>query len=169
MKIGTAIMVSMFLVAGWLGCGGSESSSMPEPPVGETPSPPSVVPESDEVIAEPPVSSEPAPPNKDKLPGNWLRYDGGYRIAITAADGDGKLQAAYFNPNPINVSRAEYEWRDEKWHIVVEMRDVGYPGSFYSLDYDPEQDVLYGTYYQATAGQYYEVYFVRGKEEPLSR
>lgn len=42
-----------------------------------------------------------------KLKGNWLRQDGGYVIEIRSMSSDGKLDAAYFNPNPIHAYRAE--------------------------------------------------------------
>jgi hypothetical protein len=37
--------------------------------------------------------------------------------------------------------------------VVVELRDVNYPGSTYTLTYDPGTDRLTGTYYQAVAGK----------------
>ena len=38
-----------------------------------------------------------------------------------------------------------------------------YPGSTYKLMYDPKQDQLRGTYFQAALGQTFDVYFVRMK------
>jgi hypothetical protein len=40
------------------------------------------------------------------LLGRWLRPDGGYVLAINRVDPDGTADAAYYNPNPIRVSRA---------------------------------------------------------------
>jgi len=45
----------------------------------------------------------------------------------------------------------------------VELRDVNYPGSTYTLVYQAENDRLYGIYYQAALGQMFEVEFVRAK------
>src|SRR5208283_4245991 len=43
----------------------------------------------------------------DRLKGRWCRPDGGYILVIGEIDGGGKMVAGYFNPRPINVSRAE--------------------------------------------------------------
>ena len=48
----------------------------------------------------------------------------------------------------------------------VELRDVNYPGSTYTLAYIPDRDILAGYYYQAVQGQTFEVVFERKKEEP---
>jgi len=52
----------------------------------------------------------------------------------------GKLKAAYFNPRPINVAKAEWRSMAGRIQIFVELRDVNYPGSTYTLIYDPEKD-----------------------------
>ncbi|MGA9534283.1 MAG: hypothetical protein WBR24_00105, partial [Desulfobacterales bacterium] len=41
------------------------------------------------------------------LIGRWRRPDGGYVIEIRGIDADGKIDAGYFNPRPINVARAD--------------------------------------------------------------
>jgi hypothetical protein len=38
---------------------------------------------------------------------------------------------------------------------------VGYPGSTYTLGYDPASGQLKGLYYQAVQRQQFDVYFVR--------
>ena len=43
----------------------------------------------------------------DTLNGRWLRPDGGYILEIKAVDASGKIDAAYFNPKPINIAKAE--------------------------------------------------------------
>ena len=43
----------------------------------------------------------------DVLKGRWLRPDGGYVVEVGDIDASGHIVAAYFNPRPINVSRAE--------------------------------------------------------------
>jgi hypothetical protein len=43
------------------------------------------------------------------------------------------------------------------------MQDVNYPGSNYTLIYDPISEKLTGSYYQAVAGQTYTVEFVKSK------
>ena len=97
------------------------------------------------------------------LMGRWQRTDGGYVIEIRNIALDGKMEAGYFNPRPINVEKAQVS--KGKDHIKVEMtlRDVGYPGSAYTLVYVSEKDVLLGYYYHAVSGQYFDVLFVRMK------
>ena len=53
--------------------------------------------------------------------------------------------------------------KEDILQLYVELRDENYPGSLYQLSYDPESDVLYGSYYQAVSRQTYEVYFTRKK------
>jgi hypothetical protein len=97
------------------------------------------------------------------LIGRWQRTDGGYVIEIRSIAPDGKIEAGYFNPRPINVEKAQAS--KDKEHIKVEMtlRDVGYPGSAYTLVYVSEKDALLGYYYHAGSGQYFDVLFVRTK------
>jgi hypothetical protein len=95
------------------------------------------------------------------ISGSWRRTDAGYTIEIEEIRSDGSLKAAYYNPSPINVSRAEASQDEDTIKIVVEMRDVGYPGSTYDLVYDAEGDRLVGTYFAAASGQQFEVEFER--------
>jgi hypothetical protein len=50
--------------------------------------------------------------SEDLLRGRWVRPDGGYVIEVRDAQAGGRLDAAYFNPRPINVSRAEWHRAD---------------------------------------------------------
>jgi hypothetical protein len=97
------------------------------------------------------------------LEGRWLRPDGGYIIQIRSIDASGKMDAGYFNPRPINVSKAQATKESGKIKVFVELSDVGYPGSTYTLTYDPKEDVLRGIYYQAAMKQSFDVYFTRMK------
>jgi hypothetical protein len=99
----------------------------------------------------------------DVLKGRWLRPDGGYIIQIKNVDGSGRMEAGYFNPRPINISKAEAKRESGKIKVFVELRDAGYPGSTYTLAYDPKEDVLRGVYYQAAMKQSFDVYFTRMK------
>jgi hypothetical protein len=98
-----------------------------------------------------------------KLIGRWLRPDGGYILEISHASSDGKMEAAYFNPRRINVLQAEVSRKTGGLEVFIELRDTGYPGSTYTLTYNPQQDMLTGIYFQATMGQSFEVIFVRAK------
>lgn len=96
-----------------------------------------------------------------KLVGRWVRTDGGYVIDIRGIDADGNMAAGYFNPRPINVSRAEAAWRNGGAEVFIELQDQGYPGSTYTLTYDRPRAVLAGVYFQAVMGQEFEVVFAR--------
>jgi hypothetical protein len=98
-----------------------------------------------------------------RLIGHWERPDGGYILEINGIVKDGILKAAYYNPRPINVARAEFSSKDGALTIFVELRDVNYPGSKYNLKYDPKSDRLIGTYFQAVQGETYNVEFSRSK------
>jgi len=117
---------------------------------------------------EPAISgvSDPAKEAKvdlEKIVGRWLRPDGGYIIEIRSIGANGRMDAGYFNPNPINVSLAEASHRGDAVRVFVELKDVGYPGSSYTLTYDPQRDLLSGTYFQAALNQTFDVIFVRTK------
>ncbi len=98
-----------------------------------------------------------------KLEGRWQRGDGGYILDIRGVDAAGKLTAAYLNPRPINVARAEASMVGDTLRVFVELRDTNYPGSIYQLTYEPVADRLQGTYYQAALRESYEVVFERVK------
>jgi uncharacterized protein (DUF2147 family) len=98
-----------------------------------------------------------------RLLGRWVRPDGGYIIEIKEIGKDGNLKAAYYNPRPINVARAEFSKKDDTLTIFIELRDVNYPGSKYNLQYDPKSDRLTGTYFQAVEKQTFNIEFVRAK------
>jgi hypothetical protein len=98
-----------------------------------------------------------------RLIGDWARPDGGYVISIRRIASDGRVEAAYLNPRPINVSRAEVSVVGDTATLFIELRDAGYPGSTYELRYDPRSDRLAGVYFQAAMGQRFDVVFVRKK------
>jgi len=97
----------------------------------------------------------------DVLKGNWVRPDGGYRIAITGVGANGELEASYFNPKPLPFAKAQAAREGSTLRASFELRAGGYGGSTYELAYDPASDRLTGTYYQAVAKQKFDVYFVR--------
>ena len=98
-----------------------------------------------------------------KLEGRWRRNDGGYILEIKKIRPDGAMEAAYFNPRPINVSKAQASRDASTLRVFVELRAPNYPGSTYTLTYDPKRDELYGVYYQAVEGRNFDVVFVRAK------
>ena len=99
-----------------------------------------------------------------RLKGRWRRVDGGYMIEVREVMPGGKLDAGYFNPHPINVSRAAYSAAGGKVTMFIELRDRNYPGATYELAYDPEQDGLVGKYTQPLMRQVFDVAFVRMSE-----
>jgi len=112
---------------------------------------------------QPPTAGAKSVPALEKLRGRWLRDTGGYIIEIRNVGPGGKLDAAYFNPKSIHVGRAEAVQQGGAVKVTVELRDVNYPGSTYTLTYDAKTDRLVGRYYQAVAGETFDVYFVRLK------
>jgi len=98
-----------------------------------------------------------------RLEGKWQRPDGGYVMELSEIKPDGSLKAAYFNPRSIKVFRAEWSRKEGKINLFVELRDVNYPGSKYTLQYDPASDRLKGTYFQAVQGETYDIEFLRTK------
>jgi hypothetical protein len=108
-----------------------------------------------------PLASPAAIAGFDRLLGRWLRPDGGYILEIRSVSPEGQVEAAYLNPRPIRVSRAEALREGGVLTLFVELRDVNYPGSTYKLVYDPGRDVLAGLYFQAMQQQTFDVEFVR--------
>lgn len=98
-----------------------------------------------------------------RIEGFWVRPDGGYILQLQDVKEDGSLKAAYFNPRPIKVFQAEIRPKGGAISLFVELRDVNYPGSTYTLDYDPVSDRLQGVYFQATSGQSFQIAFERMK------
>jgi hypothetical protein len=98
-----------------------------------------------------------------RLAGRWARLDVNYVLELRGVKEEGSVQVSYFNPRPINVSRAEVGRTDGSLTVFVELRDVNYPGSAYNLRYDPRTDRLLGTYFQAAQPQTYEIEFMRIK------
>ena len=101
--------------------------------------------------------------DKTKIIGEWLRSDSDYLIKISAVNDDGSLLARYFNPKQINVDKANWEVISGDLKIVIELRDVNYPGSTYTLYYLPDKDILAGEYYQAVEGLTFYVEFKRSR------
>jgi len=103
--------------------------------------------------------------DQNQLVGRWVRTDseGNYIIEIKNVIADGKLDASYFNPNPIKVGRAEWQQKNGSLMIVVELQDVNYPGSTYTLNFNPSVNRMTGNYYQAVEGANFNVEFVRAR------
>jgi len=113
-------------------------------------------------LLSPPAFAQ-AQPDFMTLKGRWVRTDGGYVIEIKSVDAGGRMQAAYYNPNPVNVSRAEAARSGAAVTVFIELRGPGYPGSTYTLIHDPKSDQLKGIYHHAGLQKNFEVVFVRGK------
>ena len=109
------------------------------------------------------VSSTKNVVDKNLLIGEWVRTDASYLIKIVKVNKDGTLDAQYFNPKPINVGKAKWEESHGNLEITVELRDVNYPGSTYTLSYLPDRDILAGDYFQAVQGATFYVEFARNK------
>lgn len=126
-----------------------------------------------------PASTQPASASRDqtsdeikplplalsqKLLGNWQRTDADYAIEIRLVNPDGLADARYFNPfnqRSINVARATLLEKGGVAEFFMELRDEGYPGSTYTLQYDEANDQLVGSYFQAAVRENYAVAFQR--------
>jgi hypothetical protein len=110
-----------------------------------------------------PASSSTANPAYERLKGKWLRPDGGYILEIRSVEPGGQIDAGYFNPNPIHVAKALALQEGAVTKLFIELRDVNYPGSTYTLAYEAGSDRLAGIYFQATMQQQFDVVFERAK------
>lgn len=120
--------------------------------------------------AGPRAEASPSPPaaiagagsiDPKRLVGRWLRGDSDYVIEIAGVASDGTLEASYRNPKPIHVSRAESRREEGALKVLVELQDRGYPGSYYTLTYDPGSDTLAGVYHHLGLNQEFDVAFTR--------
>ena len=91
----------------------------------------------------------------------WLRTDGDYVLDIKGFNADTTIDVAYLNPNSINISETRWKVQEGYLYFYILFDDEGYPGSYYSLGYIPEDDKLFGIYYQAVQQQQYEIVFER--------
>ncbi len=103
-----------------------------------------------------------------RFSGVWQRTDGDYVLRLagpdTNPDTTNALRAEYFNPTPIHVARAEKRMAPEGEQLFVELRDVGYPGSTYTLRHIAADDTLSGVYFHAGLKQSFNVTFTRVRE-----
>lgn len=95
----------------------------------------------------------------EKIKGKWMRSDGGYSLEFKGLKENNEMDAAYFNPGPIHVGKAKISEERGFTKVFVELQDVNYPGSRYTLFYDAEKNRLVGNYFQATQQVTYEVSF----------
>jgi len=93
--------------------------------------------------------------------GKWQRTDANYILDLKNIKTDSTLEAAYLNPKSINISETHWKINDGYFYFLIKFDDTGYPGSYYSLGYYPEEDRLFGIYYQAVQQQTYDVVFER--------
>lgn len=113
------------------------------------------------------ATSPAVPEAVTKLMGRWIRVDGGYALELRNPDVTGALEAGYFNPKPIKVSRAIWMQGGSGLQVVVELNDVGYPGATYVLTHDAQTDRLVGQYTQPAMQQSFDIDFIRQKAVPL--
>jgi hypothetical protein len=111
--------------------------------------------------ALPPEDIAATPERFRPILGEWVRPDGGYVLAIQAVAEDGSVTVGYFNPQPINVGTARASVEDGTLGLFVKLDDTNYPGSTYTLEYDPREDQLVGIYFQAVQRASYDIVFVR--------
>ena len=101
----------------------------------------------------------------ESVAGRWLRPDGGYILELSRPSQGEKFKATYLNPRPIRVATTRVTREGNDIRVFVELLDVGYPGSYYDLVYDPAGDRLVGFYFQAKMNATFDVFFVRAEAE----
>ncbi|MGO8691976.1 MAG: hypothetical protein ACLQLG_20335 [Thermoguttaceae bacterium] len=117
-----------------------------------------------DTVASSPAAAAGAPlsaAQRRALVGRWRRGDANYVLEIRAVAADGGIDAAYLNPRPIHVAKAQASAADGKISVVAELRDRLYPGSYYTLVYDPHDDRLAGIYHHLGIHQDFDVFFTR--------
>lgn len=97
-------------------------------------------------------------PSAAQFVGEWTRSDGTYKFKIS--EEEGALKAIYLNPMPINVESTTMDKSETGLLIRIVLRDEGYPGSIYELEYIPQYRVLAG-YYTIPGQEPSQVYFMR--------
>ncbi len=149
--IRTGVFIILVAAAGLIGSAACRSrGGEPAAPVA-TAAPPAAT----------PATAASASAGFEKLVARWVRDDGGYILEVRSVSPRGAVDAAYLNPRPIHVAKAEAFIEGGALTLFVELRDVNYPGSTYRLVYDAAHDVLVGTYFQALQKQTFDVSFVR--------
>ena len=101
------------------------------------------------------------PLDYENLIGQWVRPDGGYVLDIKSIESDGRIEMAYLNPRPINVSKAQASTEANKVNLFIELRDRQYPGNYYTLAFDSESKRLIGVYHHLGLNQNFDVYFIK--------
>jgi hypothetical protein len=164
MNIGN-LLPALFVVAGIAivtlaaaGCGKAPEGQK------ETTPPPSATLENSQRPAPKEVSAETkALRTLEKVKGRWLRPDGGYILEIKSVNAQGRMEAEYFNPNPISVTNAVARMEGDDIKILVELSGQNYPGSRYELTFITAAGLMAGTYYQAALKQTFDVVFERAR------
>ncbi|TFH50395.1 MAG: hypothetical protein E4G92_00135 [Bacteroidia bacterium] len=158
-RLGTLSLVIFAVTFIFAGClrnsGNVKDSNVIQPVVSDSLSTPSG---SVQAARTAPDTSE-----ESRLNGRWQRADGNYYLQIFSVSADSTLKAGYYNPNSVNVESGEWTRQEGILYIRIILRDVNYPGSIYILEYQPENDILAGNYFQAVDGVNYEVFFSRVK------
>jgi hypothetical protein len=73
------------------------------------------------------------------------------------------LEIGLEHPKPINVGSSNWEESYGNLKVIVELQDINYPGSKYTLSYLQDRDILAGDYFQAVQGLNFYVEFTRNK------
>jgi len=152
-----AVALSAACLASLAACDRDPASSGPAPAAAGATAAPAPAPA--------PSRTVPDEATRAKLADWWLRHDQSYMIVIDAIDERGQVAARYLNPQPVHVSKAESWVEDGSVRLLLELTDTNYPGNYYELVYQPDQDVWIGLYHHLGVGEDYEVYFVRYRED----
>lgn len=89
-----------------------------------------------------------AKPSFGVLIGRWQRSDGGQILEIHGIAADGRMDCTYFNPNPVQVVRAEAVIQGDTLQIFIALEGKDFPRASLQLIYNPNQEILTGRYRQ---------------------
>ncbi|MEW6364806.1 MAG: hypothetical protein AB1714_09230 [Acidobacteriota bacterium] len=109
-------------------------------------------------------ASASTPTHFQPLLGRWVRSDGGHVLEIRSIGPDGQMDASYYDPDSIYLSKAEAYREGSDLKVFVELRDMDYPGCTYTLTYNRQGDRLDGVYFQAMIHGYIDARFDRERK-----
>ena len=94
---------------------------------------------------------------REEVAHSLMRIDGvtGASFSQVIGFGRGKDKSSGYSPENDPFGYVKH------LKVEIELRDSGYPGSTYTLIYNPEKDLLFGLYYHAVQRQNFDVVFVR--------
>jgi hypothetical protein len=102
-------------------------------------------------------------PGFQVLKGRWRAQDARGVIDIQHIDPTGSMEVQYFDPEPVQVTKAQAARDGQLTKILLKLSNPSSPCCIYDLTYDSGSDRLKGVYWQKTDPKSTEVVFIRAK------